>query len=253
MAPSGPRPTGPLSETRAGTAAEWCDQALTQAFAQLYRRLKGNPVPPFSFQFYPYTSLKHTIRVRQGQVFVRVSDILADAPGAVLRSVLAILLFRLFHRTAPEAYRRPYLDYVGRPRIRKEVLRVRSRRGVKRLTSSLGKVFDLKAIFRQLNRDYFDNQVQARHLSWSPRSYRRALGHYDPAHQAIVLNRRLDHPLVPEYVVCFVVYHEMLHAFLGEQTCNGHRRVHHRDFRQAEKSFEDYDRARAFIDTELAS
>ena len=79
----------------------------------------------------------------------------------------------------------------------------------------------------------------------------RRLGHYDPAHEAIVLSRRLDNPLVPEYVVRYVLYHEMLHVQLGEDTpdTSGRRRIHGPRFRLAEKRYPDSRRALDFIRT----
>ena len=43
------------------------------------------------------------------------------------------------------------------------------------------------------------------------RAWRTQLGCFDPALNQIVLNRRLDHGAIPEYVVAYVLYHEMLH------------------------------------------
>ena len=37
------------------------------------------------------------------------------------------------------------------------------------------------------------------------------LGHYDPAHNAIVVSRVFDDARVPRYAVEYIVYHEMLH------------------------------------------
>ena len=31
-------------------------------------------------------------------------------------------------------------------------------------------------------------------------------GHYDPAHNAIVISRVFDHPRVPEFVIEYIVY-----------------------------------------------
>ncbi len=86
-------------------------------------------------------------------------------------------------------------------------------------------------------------------LVWSQRRHRTVLGHYDPAHDAIVLNRGLDDHQVPAWVLEYVLFHEMLHAHLGEQTCGGQRFVHHAEFREAEKRFVEFDKAKKFIRT----
>lgn len=128
---------------------------------------------------------------------------------------------------------------------------VRSKRGHKKLTSPRGSQFDLVPLFEQLNQDYFNHEVEVDHLSWSRTRTRRTLGHYDPAHRAIVLSRTLDQSHVPGYVVGFVLFHEMLHAFLGETTCNGRRQKHGPQFRLAERDFARYREARDFIDRKL--
>ncbi len=183
---------------------------------------------------------------------IRISDMLGTAPFEVLEAVLGILLCKfLRRRKGAAAFDRTYREYVASPAVRERMRVVRRRRGTKRLTSPQGRHFDLAPLFAKLNRLYFEDRVRVRHLSWSPRASRRILGHYDPAHETIVVNRRLDHPLVPRHVVEFILYHEMLHAFLGEEDCGSQRRFHHPEFRRAERRFVDYARAKAFIDSEL--
>ncbi len=224
---------------------------LRRSFMRLHRSLGGGAAPPCAIAFYPYANLKHTIRIRDGKVLVRISDILRDAPLEILESVLAILLSKLLRRPLPQVYSRGYRDYVEQASLRDEIMRVRGERGRKRLSSEKGKHHQLNPLFAKLNRLYFGDRVRVRHLSWSPRKSRRVLGHYDPAHEAIIVNRRLDHSKVPGFVVEFVLFHEMLHAFLGEVRCGGRNHFHHPAFREAERQFPDYHRAKAFIDREL--
>ncbi len=221
-------------------------QALEQAFLKHYIGLKGETVPPFTIRFYPYRNLSHTIRIRQGKLLVRISDILADAPPEVLKAVLGILLHKLFRKPVPESPCRIYRSYVNTETLRHRIRRVRRTRGRKQLGSPAGRIFDLRSLFDQLNQRYFGDRIRLRHLSWSRRENRRSLGHYDPAHQAIVVDRRLDRPSIPLFVVEYVLYHEMLHACLGEKIHNGKRQVHHRLFRKAEKEFPHYAEARAY-------
>lgn len=224
---------------------------LQESYFGMYAQLCGKPAPPVSIRFYPYVNLKHTIRVRQGRVLIRISDILRGAPQDILEATLALLLCKLLKKELPARHRRRYREFVRQSAVRARIRRVRGSRGRKQLTSPRGKTYDLSAVFAKLNRLYFEDRLRIRHLSWSPRRGRHVLGHYDPAHQAILINPRLDHPLVPAYVVEFVLYHEMLHAFLGEEDCGGRRSFHHRSFREAERRFKDFRRARRFIDREL--
>jgi predicted metal-dependent hydrolase len=62
----------------------------------------------------------------------------------------------------------------------------------------------------------------------------------------IRINPVLDIERVPPYFVEFIVYHEMLHAFLGVKNKNGRRSVHSKEFRELEKRFSDYEKAMAW-------
>lgn len=228
-------------------------ESLKQTFLHHYLHLKGPPEPSFSIQFFSYAGLRNTIRVRQGRVIVRLSDILCDAPAEVLAAILVILLHKLFRRPAPVEDRRRYRQYVDRPEIRRLTERVRRLRGRKHLTSPCGKVYDLRRLFDDLNQRFFKGTVKVRNLSWSRRKNRSVLGHYDRAHSTIVIDRRLDHPQVPRCVLEYVLYHEMLHTVFEEEKHNGRRRVHHRRFQRREREFPQYHQARDFIRLHLTS
>ena len=49
---------------------------VTKYFADAFRHMGGNRgVPVIEVRFYPYAGLRHTIRLRSGRVYVRLSDI----------------------------------------------------------------------------------------------------------------------------------------------------------------------------------
>ncbi len=222
---------------------------LGDLFRNHYSHWLGSPAPPFRIEFYPYAGLNHTIRVREGEILVRISDVLEEAPQTVLSVLLVILLHKLMKKRVCPSYRRAYQEYSSRTAIREAALQARRRRGRKNFSRSEGQVFDLSDRFYKLNRQYFGGQLRVRMLVWSQRRHRTVLGHYDPAHDAIVLNRGLDDHQVPAWVLEYVLFHEMLHAHLGEQTCGGQRFVHHAEFREAEKRFVEFDKAKKFIRT----
>ncbi len=221
---------------------------LQPRLMEIYRSYAGKPPAACRVEFYPYTGLNSTIRVsRGGTLLLRVSDLLQDAPEEVLLGLCHILVARLFRRRVPALRSEPYRRWVRRPELRERARRARELRGRKRLLPPQGETHDLRRLFDRLNEQYFGGELQVRALGWSLQGSRRRLGHWDPAHQAIVLDRRLDLPAVPEYVVAYVLYHEMLHAHLGEEETGGLFFVHHPRFRAAERRYPDYRRARQFI------
>ena len=69
------------------------------------------------------------------------------------------------------------------------------------------------------------------------------MGSYNAETSTIRINPLLDKKTVPAYFLEFVVYHEMLHAYLGIKTRNGRRSIHSREFRLHEKKFRHYAKA----------
>jgi predicted metal-dependent hydrolase len=63
------------------------------------------------------------------------------------------------------------------------------------------------------------------------------LGHFDPSHNAIIISRIFDRPQVPALAVEYVMFHEMLHLRYPVDHNGARRRVHTREFQEAEKKF----------------
>ena len=70
------------------------------------------------------------------------------------------------------------------------------------------------------------------------------LGSYRDTPPRITIHPVLDHATVPEFMVQFVLFHEMLHAAIPPTRSPGGRRVlHGPDFRARERAHPDYERA----------
>src|SRR5882724_4579087 len=179
-----------------------------EAFSQMNRT---GISPDIEVVFYPYAGLNNTIRVRQRRVFVRISDVLSDAPLPVLRAIAFILVAKLFRRRVPKSWDVLYRDYTTSPRIVRSAEQTRKHRGRKMVSGPLGKFYDLESVFARLNSYYFDNRLDKPTLSWSQRRTYRIFGHHDPVHNTIVVSRTLDEEDVPRFVIEYITYHEMLH------------------------------------------
>ena len=219
-----------------------------QLFQRIYTRLgcEGRP-PRFVVEYHPYVDLTHTIRLREDTAHVRLSDALTHAPLTVLEAAAAILLGRLYRRRPPADLLETYRRFSYARSTRQRLLLLRQRRARRAEHGPTGKHHDLAPLFDRLNRRYFENSLPRPRLGWSRRVWRTQLGCFDPALNQIVLNCQLDESRVPDYVVAYVLYHEMLHVKHPMRFERCRRTSHSSHFRQEEKRFEHYHRAMVFL------
>jgi hypothetical protein len=221
---------------------------LTEIFHQVYLELRPRtPAPPFHVSFYPFVSLNNTIRLRQGELHIRLSDLLEGAPDNVLHSIIHILLAKLYRKPVDRILNARYRRYVASHDVAAKARLVRQIRGRKHIHSARGHHYHLEEIFDDLNRRFFHGLMGRPQLTWSQSHARRSLGHYDPAHNAIVISRVFDHPRVPRYAVEYIVFHEMLHLKHPVKLRGSRRCVHPREFLAEEKMFPELERAQKFL------
>jgi hypothetical protein len=218
-------------------------------FQRMFTRLGCDGRPPrFRVEFYAYSSLVLTIRRREDAVYVRFSDLLRRAPLTVLEGGAALLLARVYRRKAPRGLVEPYLEYARSDRTRTRMNRMRRGRVRLARTNPQGEHFNLARLFDELNRTYFAGDLQRPHIGWSTRKWRRQFGCYDPGPNQILLNRRMDRRGVPQFAVEYVLFHEMLHVKHPTRRSGCSLVSHSREFREEEKRFAEFERARRVLD-----
>lgn len=226
-------------------------RVFSEAFRQLdskgHSRFRPN-AQDIEVKFYPYAGLHHTIRVRAGRVYVRLSDIFQSAPPEVIRALAFLLVARLLSRKAPAAHERVYRAYAFSPQVLRASELARRARGRKIISSAQGKFYDLDRMFARLNRLYFDREIAKPVLTWSKRRARSILGHHDAAHDTITISKSLDARDVPEWFVEYIVFHEMLHIKHPARIINGRRYYHSPAFRDEEQRFPGYQKAQQWLD-----
>ena len=200
-------------------------------------------------EFYPFANVNNTIRMRQGKLHIRLSDLLEGAPERVLESIAHILLAKIFRKQIEKKHVAQYRRYVASHEVSAKAHLVRQVRGRKRITSPNGSVYHLEEIFEDLNRRFFHGLLARPQMTWSQIKSRWSLAHYDPSHNAIVVSRVFDHPRVPKYALEYIVYHEMLHLKHPVKLRGSRRCVHGKDFQAEEKLFPELERAKAFLKT----
>ena len=221
---------------------------LAEIFHEAYRELRPRtPVPPLQVRFYPFVSINNTIRLRQGELYIRISDLLEGAPEAVLHSIVHILLAKLYRKPVDRACSARYRRYIASYDVTAKARLVRQMRGRKHIRSPRGHYYHLEEIFDALNHRFFHGLMGRPQLSWSQNHARSSLGHYDPAHNTIVISRVFDRPHVPRYAVEYIVFHEMLHLKHPVKLSGSRRCVHSREFRAEEKMFPELEQARKFL------
>ncbi len=225
-------------------------ESLKQLLHDTYRELRPRaPVPEFKLQFYPFANINNTIRLRDNRLVLRISDLLEGAPESVLHSIIHILMAKIYRKPIEPEHATRYRRYVGSHAMTQKAHVVRQMRGRKKIASAKGHVYDLEAIFDDLNIRFFFGLLARPQLTWSASHARNMLGHYDPAHNAIVVSRIFDHHRIPKYAVEYIVYHEMLHLKHPVKLRGSRRCVHSKEFIQEENLFPQVEHAKAFLKT----
>jgi hypothetical protein len=223
-------------------------QKLDEIFSEAHSGLRPRtPLPPLHVRFYPFVSINNTIRLRQGELYIRISDLLEGAPEAVLFSIAHILLAKLYRRPVDRVHSARYRRYVASHDVSAKARLVRQMRGRKLIRSARGHHYHLEELFDDLNRRFFHGLLGRPQLTWSQNHARSSLGHYDPAHNAIVISRVFDGPRVPRYAVEYILFHEMLHLKHPVRLKGSRRCVHSREFLAEEKMFPEIEQARRFL------
>lgn len=223
--------------------------AISDFYEEAFRAFNGKRMmPEIDVRFYPYIGINHTIRVREGRVFVRIAEICREMPPIGHQALAFILVAKLLRKKVPQHAREIYSRFIKTQEIREKAAENKRARGRKVVSTHKGVVYDLRKIFERLNRDYFRGSIPVPVLSWSARKTYRILGHHDSTHETIIISRSLDAYDVPKYVVEYVVFHEMLHIHHPTQHRDGRRYNHTPQFRKDERKFAYFEEAERWIE-----
>ncbi|HTH52519.1 MAG TPA: hypothetical protein VL495_01130 [Edaphobacter sp.] len=225
-----------------------CPPELVQIFEVEYRELRPRaPMPAFDIRFRRFTSLNTTIRLREGRLHVRLSDLLELAPESVHQAIAHILLAKLYKKPIASNHADRYRRHVSSEAVSRQAEHIRQTRGRKRILTSVGHRFDLNEVFDSLNTRFFHGLLGKPVLTWSAHHARRMLGHYDAAHNTIVISRVFDRPDTPRCAIEYLLYHEMLHLKHPVRVKAGRRCVHSREFQAEERLFPQLEEAKAYL------
>lgn len=204
-------------------------------------------MPPIAVRIRRFTSLNTTIRLREGQIYVSLSDLLEGAPDTVICAIAHILLAKLYKKPINASQNLRYKRFASSAAVTRQTELIRGARGNKRFFGPGGRFYHLEEIFDSLNMRFFGGLLGRPELTWSEGMAKRSLGHYDAAHNTIVVSRVFDRPSSPRYAIEYLLYHEMLHLKHPVRMRGLRRCVHSREFKAEEVRFPQLKEALAFI------
>lgn len=221
-----------------------------EIFGRVFRELKPRTrTPAIRVEFRKFANANSSVHWNEAGLRVQITDVLEGAPAQILEALAHILLSKLLRRPVPRGYADRYRRYLNRKEMRRSLELVKQSRGRKFVSGPKGDSYDLEEIFEDLNFRHFHGLMARPLLGWSRRPSRSTLGHYDPSHNAIILSRLLDRPVVPRLAVEYVLFHEMLHLRFPVDHRGARRCVHTPDFKQAENGFPQLKQAKELLKT----
>src|SRR5438874_9329341 len=110
---------------------------LHQLFHETYRDLRPrSPIPELKVEFYSFANINNTIRLREGRLLVRVSDLLEGAPEPVLRAIAHILLAKMYRKPIEREHSTRYRRHISGHDLSRKAHLVQQIRGRKHLDSA---------------------------------------------------------------------------------------------------------------------
>jgi len=209
-----------------------------EIYARVFHVVKPRtPLPDLRVEFCKFANADSFIRLENGRLEVRISDLLAGAPAPVMEALAYILICKLYRKPVAPRHSHRYRLFLNRRDVRRQAELVRRIRGRKFISGPQGRCRNLEEIFESLNGRFFDGLMGRPQLGWSRHASRSMLGHFDPCHNAIIISRIFDQERTPPLALEYVMFHEMLHLRYPVEHGGCRRRVHTREFREAEKKF----------------
>jgi hypothetical protein len=196
-------------------------------------RLQKLASVPLEIVWHENKTTYFSVKKERGCLYLRIHRLFYDAPTPVLEAVIRYAMKRdpqsgiILKQMAYLYFSRNLAEAIPLP--------------------TQGSVYDLQKIFNKIL-TYLP--VEGVTIGWSPRNRKgkfRSLtfGTYDKHRRQIRIHPILDDREVPLYFLEFIVYHEMLHAVCSSvMDSNGRCIVHTKEFRQKERQFPDFQRAK---------
>ena len=94
---------------------------IRKIYADAFEWYNGlRTVPPIHVSFYPYIGINHTIRIRDGEIFVRICEMCREMPLPCQKGLAYILVGKLLRRKIPDGANEVYNAYIKSDFIREK-------------------------------------------------------------------------------------------------------------------------------------
>ena len=218
-------------------------------FQEEYRALRPRaPMPPIAVRFRRFTSLNTTHPPARRRRFASASPTCWRARRSPSSAPSPTSCWPSSTKS-PSTQRKTCATSASAScaAVTRQTELIRHARGSKRFFGPEGRFYHLEEVFDSLNVRFFGGLLGRPELTWSEHHAKRSLGHYDAAHNTIVVSRVFDRPSSPRYAIEYLLYHEMLHLKHPVRMRGLRRCVHSREFKAEEALFPQLAEALAFI------
>jgi len=219
------------------------NEQLTVIFNRIHQEQFSRKRRKVEAAFHPYRSLRHTIEWTPWRIRIKVSHHLEAAPVIIIQSLAIILLSKIYKLKVDSEVRNTYRVFASGI---DDQLPKRKTYGLDGYNPK-GNVYDLRHLFDELNEEYFEPLLKRPHMGWSKNKSYTRLGFYDATRHLIVISRIFDDDRVPENLIRYLIYHEMLHIYYPTIEKRGRRIVHSREFKKTERQYPEYEMIQTWI------
>jgi predicted metal-dependent hydrolase len=223
-------------------------ESTVEIFERVYREIRPRAtMPKIEVGYKRFANADSRVQLKDGVIRASITDLLEAAPAPVTEALAHILLGKLYRRPIARQYPHRYRLYLNRKDVRRKIGLLRQTRGRKVHAGPQGSLHNLEAIFEELNVSHFGGMMARPELGWSQVRSRTRLGHFDPAHNMIVISRIFDDARAPRLALEYVMFHEMLHLHYPVDHSGARRCIHTPEFKAHEKLFPQFREAKALL------
>ncbi len=148
-------------------------ESAAEIFRRVHREIRPRTaMPPIEVEYKRFANANSDVRLQDGAIRVRITDLLEGAPAPVTEALAHILLGKLYRQPAARQYLHRYRLYLNRKDMRRQISLVRQTRGRKAHAGPEGSVHNLEQIFEELNAQVFRRDDGASGAGLEPRSAR---------------------------------------------------------------------------------